>query len=87
MISVERVKDEWEPTRQAEIDAQKEELISNEEILEIIREAEQTTGMNLDQYKKAITERKIKNYSIVQLRMWEQVEQLKKEARKNKTGL
>ncbi|EIJ78455.1 hypothetical protein PB1_12894 [Bacillus methanolicus PB1] len=84
---MERVKDEWEPTRQAEIDAQKEELISNEEILEIIREAEQTTGMNLDQYKKAITERKIKNYSIVQLRMWEQVEQLKKEARKNKTGL
>ena len=64
------MKEDWEPARQAEFDVLKEGHISNKDILENIKVAEQTAGMNLDQYKKTISERKAKNYSIVQLKMW-----------------
>lgn len=78
-MMMERIKEEWVPTRQAEFEALNEDFISNKEILDNIKEAEETARMNLEQYKKAITERKVKNYSIVQLKMWEEMEQLKKE--------
>ena len=64
------MKEDWEPARQAEFDVLKEGHISNKDILENIKVAEQTAGMNLDQYKKTNSERKAKNYSIVQLKMW-----------------
>jgi hypothetical protein len=79
VINMEKRKDEWQPTRQAEFEAESEEYITNEEILENIKEAEQSAGMNLESFKKAIASGEIKNYSIVQLRMWEKMERLLKE--------
>lgn len=76
---MEQRRDEWKPTTEAEINAENESYITTEEIITIINEFERTAEMTLRDYKKAISDGNVKNYSIVQLKMWEEMECLLRE--------
>lgn len=61
-------------------------MITLEEVKDRLRQNEIVTGMTLDQYKQAIDNGEIVNYSRSAISHWEMYERLKRELSEGKSG-
>ncbi|MED4781016.1 hypothetical protein [Brevibacillus choshinensis] len=78
-----------QPATEATIDELPEgdiPMITLDEVEDRLRKNEMLTGMTLDQYKQAIENGEIVNYSRSAISHWEMYERLKRELNREKSG-